>query len=297
MGAVRCLHPYCPLAGEEHPADWKEAVELLRRENVFTSDGQAARALTTLEPLGPPPTSRLQAAPVLGVPATIPRLLAACPCLVTQLDHAATADSIVHLCAVTMGEQVTAANVEEAFDIQHPARFDRPPVRPYTNPGELVEALCCEILRAGGVSEMPLDGDGWPVWGRGFVRLGRGKLHRLGSFGDVLIPAAPTNILVSCKAVAARERLLNSGIRVDTVGFGFFKDAKEFWSTTRINVLRRFGFTVIYMPRRTFDLLKDHLGSSEWEKTMNVNGSPLFRPLSRFVTDMAEVTGRVSLDL
>jgi hypothetical protein len=234
-----------------------------------------------------------------GSPTVWERLREACPCLCAQIDGDLSANSILHLCEVTIGQTVTAANVEQAFTVQHPAQFRFSPVRSYGNAGAISQSFCRAVLLDAGLQELLPGSDGWPVWATpGFIDLNHGKTSGLSSFGDFLVPAAPTNILISCKTWAARERLLNSGIRVDTVGFGFFQDAYEFWTEMRMNTLRRFGFTAIYMPGSTFDAIMAKLAAgNRTHQAVNVNAKPLFRKLSAFGSDMLQVSGRLSLAL
>jgi hypothetical protein len=139
--------------------------------------------------------------------------------------------------------------------------------------------------------------DGWPEWrSPSHLSLNAGKMTPLKMYGDILIPAAPHNLLISVKSVAARERFLVSGNRLESVGFGFFDDPSEFWSVSRMNLFKRWGFTAIYMPRDTRVAIEDHLisaGNSSF--AINVNGRPLYRALDDFGSDMRKVAGRSSL--
>lgn len=295
-----CLHPHCPMApAVGHPATWADAIAILRQCRVLRRPQDAVDLMAMTGAFGP-----LNAPAAVPIP-TIPsadlwkRLRAACPCLVTQVDNKPSADSIVHLCEITLGARVTGANVVQAFGVQHPANFLYPPVQDYTNAGQVSQAFCRAVLIEAGLPHLKPGPDKWPVWAApGFIDLNMGNTAGLSSFGDFLIPAAPTNLLISCKTWAARERLLNSGIRVDTVGFGFFQDAREFWTEMRMNTLRRFGFTVIYMPDATHGAIMARLAADgRTAQAINVNARPLYRPISTFGAEMLAVSGKLSLNL
>src|SRR5699024_702735 len=109
---------------------------------------------------------------------------------------------------------------------------------------------------------------------------------------------APHNILISVKSEAARERFVVSGNRLESVGFGFFNDAREFWTTNRMNLYKRWGFSAIYMPTDTLNALKDHLDREGTTKhSVNINGRDLFRDLATFGDDMARYAGKLSLGI
>ena len=67
------------------------------------------------------------------------------------------------------------------------------------------------------------------------------------ALGDILIPCAPTNLIISVKSEVARERLLYSANSIEGIGFGFFKEPEEFWTSSRMSLYKRMGFTAIYM--------------------------------------------------
>jgi hypothetical protein len=146
---------------------------------------------------------------------------------------------------------------------------------------------------------MPVDANGWPIWtSPAHVVLNRGKASRLKLYGDLLIPALPHNLLISVKSVSAKERLIVSGNRLESVGFGFFYYPSEFWTKSRITLFKRWGFTAIYMPVSTHAGVVEKLHSdSRASDAVNVNGRPLYRPLTEFGADMARIAGRTSLDL
>lgn len=232
-----------------------------------------------------------------GAGAAFARLLDAAPCLFTQIDATVTARGVVHLCEVTLGTRIDSANVYQAFLVQHPKQkppYLYPPVRAGASGGTIMEALCSEVLSNHGVPHMVAGANGWPVWeSKSHVSLNEGRLKVLKLYGDLLIPAAPHNLLVSVKSEVARERLVVSGNRLESVGFGFFKHPSEFWGPARISMLKRWGFVAVYMPSATLEKVKAKLAEKKREAT-NVNGRPLYRPLDEFGPDMARVAGRVT---
>jgi hypothetical protein len=106
--------------------------------------------------------------------------------------------------------------------------------------------LCSEVLRSAGIPPMELDQQKWPIWQMpGHVLLNEGKMNALRAFGDILIPCAPTNLVISVKSEAARERPLYSSKAIEGIGFGFFKEPDEFWTESRMALYKRMGFSVI----------------------------------------------------
>lgn len=160
-----------------------------------------------------------------------------------------------------------------------------------------MEALCSEVLTNHGVPHMEVGHDGWPAWvSNSHVSLNGGKLKDLKLYGDILVPAAPHNILISVKSEAARERFVVSGNRLESVGFGFFNDASEFWTTSRMNLLKRWGFSAVYMPKKTLDEIQHHLiEKGTTTHAININGRPLYRDLIQFGDDIASVAGKMSM--
>lgn len=66
----------------------------------------------------------------------------------------------------------------------------------------------------------------------------------------------------------------------------------------RMNTLRRFGFTAIYMPSSTHNAIFAKLMQEDrTAHAMNVNAKPLYRPLSSFGSDMLAISGKLSLEL
>jgi hypothetical protein len=113
-----------------------------------------------------------------------------------------------------------------------------------------------------------------------------------------MVPCAPTNLVISVKSEAARERLLYSSNSIEGIGFGFFNQASEFWSIDRMRLYKRMGFSAIYMPASTHAEVAARLaGSNTAMHAVNVNGTALYRRLDDFGADMARVVGKSSLDL
>lgn len=242
-------------------------------------------------------------APAIIKTAAFQRILDLAPCLFAQIDEKVTAAGVVHLCEVTLNTTITSANVFNAFEVQHPTiplvPFLFPPIQPGAAGGDIMEALCAEVLTNHGVPAMLVAADGWPIWTTpSHLSLNSGKMNPLKLYGDLLLPAAPHNLLISVKSEAARERFVVSGNRLESVGFGFFNDASEFWTTNRMNLLKRWGFIAVYMPQNTLQALTAHLvlkGTQQF--AININGQPLYRPLEDFGSDMARVAGKLTIDL
>ncbi len=157
--------------------------------------------------------------------------------------------------------------------------------------------LCSEVLSNESIPEMTQDPSGWPSWNMpGHILLNEGNMRSLKAFGDILIPCGPTNLVISVKSEAAKERLLYSSNAIEGVGFGFFKHPNEFWTTSRMNLYKRMGFSAIYVPDETHAKIANHLSDKKTtEHAVNVNGTPLYRPHSVFGADMRRVVGKSSL--
>lgn len=295
---MRCLHPHCPM-GNSTP-DWQTVV-CSQEANIRASD-QAAM-LDFLSQYGQLGHGVNQTPSIIMQTAAFMRVLELCPCLYAQVDIRVSAKGVVHLCEVTLNRPIDSGNVYDAFEIQHPTKtgisFSYAPVRPGAGGGDIMEALCAEVLTNHGVPPMELDPSGWPIWAsRSHLSLNAGKMSALKLYGDILIPAAPHNILISVKSEAARERFIVSGNRLESVGFGFFNDASEFWTESRMNLLKRWGFSAIYMPTNTLQLLNNKLQqNNRLSHALNINGRPLFRNLTDFGPDIAGVAGKLSFDL
>lgn len=235
--------------------------------------------------------------------AALDRLLYLCPCLYAQLDERVSARGVVHLCEVTLNCPIDSGNVYSAFQVQHPSTnpptFAYPPLLNGASGGDIMEALCSEVLTNHGVPHMDIDSNGWPIWDSDkHLSLNIGKMRDLKLYGDILIPAAPHNILVSVKSEAARERFVVSGNRLESIGFGFFNDASEFWTKSRMNLLKRWGFTAIYMPSSTLAAINSHIVSNGTQShAININGRPLYRDLAVFGSDVIRVAGKISMDI
>ena len=225
-------------------------------------------------------------------------LLALCPCLHNQVDIAPTPRAVVHFCELTLGATITSANVHDAFLVQHPRTggFNPPPLKPARDGGTVMEMLCSEVLTNEGIPAMSVDGTGWPVWSMpGHALLNEGRMNALRAFGDILVPCAPTNLVISVKSEAARERLLYSANSIEGIGFGFFNQPSEFWTVSRMTLYKRMGFSAIYLPDQTHDAIMDHLDAEGTRAhAVNINGKELYRPLTIFGEDMRRVVGRSS---
>ncbi|WP_167853468.1 hypothetical protein [Roseovarius aestuariivivens] len=237
------------------------------------------------------------------VQAHMKTLLRLCPCLVTQMDVAVDARAVVHLCELTLGFPISPANVAQAFDIQHPRgrawRF--PPFRvPTAGVGDISEFLCSDLLHNAGILRMELGADGWPDWQiPGHALMNSGKLRDLRALGDILVPCAPTNLVISVKTESARERLLYSANSIEGIGFGFFTQPDEFVTRRRIQLFKRMGFSAIYMPDATLDQVRDTLlrRREDLANVQNIYGTQLYRPHSIFTDDILRVVGRSAFDL
>jgi hypothetical protein len=162
-----------------------------------------------------------------------------------------------------------------------------------------MEALCSEVLTNHGIPHMAKTASGWPVWdSSSHVSLNTGKMRRLKLYGDILVPCAPHNLLISVKSEKARERFVVSGNRLESVGFGFFDDPSEFWTSSRMNLLKRWGFVAIYMPTDTLAAINAHLAAKRTTShATNINGEPLYRDLAEFGPHIAKVAGKISMDI
>lgn len=235
--------------------------------------------------------------------ALLKRLLDLCPCLYTQLDVRISASGVVHFCEISLQVRIVSSNVCDAFDVQHPDRTNReyiyPPIRSGAGGGDIMEALCSEVLANEGIPHMVIDSEGWPEWkAPAHVSLNIGKFSRIKLYGDILIPAAPTNLLISVKSEKARERLLVSGNRFESIGFGFFDQPSEFWTENRIRLYKRMGFTVIYMPNGTLQQITEYLIERNMlDIAININGTALYRDIVNFGSEMRSIAGKITLDL
>lgn len=294
---MRCLHPHCP--ANPQPPSWDDVVDLPELKVRAAHKPLLKAWLSQHLAAAPAHPAIAIATPPAGVPqAVIGRLLHLCPCLFNQIDEPATAEATVHFCELTLGQPITSANVHGAFLVQHPGApgYNPGPIKPCSSGGDVMEMLCSEVLAAAGIPPMPPDADGWPVWTMpGHVLMNRGAMSRLKALGDILVPCAPTNLVISVKSEAARERLLYSANSIEGIGFGFFKHANEFWTTRRMSLFKRMGFTAIYMPDETHALVQQHIAEHDQDSyAVNINGTALYRPLSTFGDDMRRVVGKSS---
>lgn len=279
-----------------HPGVWDEAVDhpalkltSARRTTVLRELSRRFGALAN------PPVARRPPSLSKG---QLKALLALCPCLFNQIKVAPSARGVVHFCEIALGERITSKNVHKAFLAQHPRapKFNPPPLRGAKSGGTIMEMLCSEVLASAGIPAMTLRADKWPEWTMpGHVLLNDGKMAALKALGDILIPCAPTNIVISVKSEVARERLLYSANAIEGVGFGFFKEPQEFWTESRMSLFKRMGFSAIYMPDGTHKAVIRHLKEKDTTRhAVNINGTDLYRPLSQFGDDMLRVLGRSS---
>jgi len=294
---MRCLHPHCP-AGHG-ASSWKEVVDSAEL-GARVQDRPALLAALMGSFNVPPAPKAVALTPPTGVLALMRRLLILCPCLFNQLDIQATADATVHFCEIALAAPITCANVYDAFLVQHPNvtshSYTIPPAKPCTNVGTISEMLCSEVLQNAGVARMPFNNDRWPEWLMpGHILLNRGKMATLKALGDILIPCAPTNLIISVKTQAARERLLYSSNSIEGIGFGFFNEPEEFWSSSRMQLFKRMGFSAIYLPDATQGAIEAKLAVEGTESlNVNINGTKLYRPMTQFSADMLRVIGRSS---
>lgn len=234
--------------------------------------------------------------------ALLERLLELCPCLYTQIPVRVSPRGVIHLCEIALGSRIVSSNVWEAFQIQHPNILGKSylvnPLLTGAAVGDIMEAMCSEVLSNEGLPELE-NALGWPIWDKlGHICLNKGKMRDVKAFGDILIPCAPSNIVISVKTESAKERLLYSSNMIEGVGFGFFKDASEFWTVSRMNLFKRMGFTVIYLPKVTLiNLFRKIIDKKVKAHAYNVNGTLLYRSLDRFGSDMRKVAGKTSLRL
>lgn len=291
-----CLHPQCPM-GHGLPS-WSEVVNDARLK-IKQNDRATVLAIlnaSSLNIIGQHYTLSLSNRSLLE------RLLQWLPCLYTQINEPTSAEAIVHLCEITLGARINSANVYDAFVIQNPSDNTRTfSIQAQYHrgvPGDISEALCSEVLNNEGLPELELDNQGWPLPGRGHISLNKGKMRDVKAFGDILIPCAPSNIIISVKTQAAKERLLYSANMIEGIGFGFFNDPKEFWTPSRMNLFKRMGFTAIYLPDNTYQAIDTRLRQKHISSlATNVNGKDLYRPLSKFGPEMVNIAGKHTLHL
>ena len=293
---MRCVHPHCPMGNGL--ADWSEVMALPE----LNAGKHAAGFEAVLNADFDRPPSKYPSPEDLpdGNNALLERLLAIAPCLVNQANVKVSARALVHLCELTLKGPVTGTNVEQAFLVQHPKKgpaFAFAPVRAFAGGGGTVmELLCSEVLASAGIPAMKPGPDNWPVWTMpGHVLLNDGKMSELQALGDILVPCAPTNLLISVKSEKARERLLYSANSIEGIGFGFFDEPEEFWTESRMQLYKRMGFSAIYMPGDTVDAIHARVGTTS--RRLNVYGTELYRPITTFAEDMNRIVGRSAFAL
>jgi hypothetical protein len=295
-----CHHPYCPL--RESPGEWTDLVD----HGILAASAAEREALSgTFKDVDSVGGAGKEVVELPFLRKTVcKRLLRLAPCLYTQVDVSVSAPGVVHLCEVTLKKPIRSDNVEEAFAIQHPKvptkQYLHPPLvpPPKQKAGAIVEEICSRLLTNEGLPPMGLVGR-WPNWKiPAHVTLNSGKFSALKLYGDILIPAAPHNILISVKTQKARERFVLSGNRLESVGFGFFNQPNEFTSVLRMKQFKRWGFLAIYMPQDTLSKVEERLlKTHSTHHAINANGTPLYRSICTFTEDMKRVAGKISLVL
>lgn len=205
LGVMICLHPYCPIGNGL--ASWQDVVNDARlkvragERGALLANLNAAR----LNVIGNPYAFQVQNQALLG------RMLKWMPCLHTQINEPTSADAIVHLCEITLGARINSANLYNAFVIQNPSDLSKTfTVNAQLHmgvAGDISEALCSEVLTNEGLPELKLNDDGWPILAHGHISLNKGKMRQVKAFGDILIPCAPSNIIISVKTQTAKEGL------------------------------------------------------------------------------------------
>lgn len=293
---MRCIHPHCP-AGNGL-SDWAAVAADPR---VKLQQGEKAGFVAHMNShYGVAPTTLASSRPLPPISvAARKRLLKEAPCLFNQLSENATPRAIIHFCELTLGTPIVASNAWDAFLIQHPTQgpsFMHSLHGRSGDGGTVMELLCSEVLTNEGIPEMPEASNGWPDWRMpGHALMNEGKLQRWKALGDILIPCAPTNLIISVKTQSARERLLYSSNSIEGIGFGFFDQPNEFWTVRRMTLFKRMGFSAIYLPDDTYAAVMAHLSSHGTAvHATNINGAALYRPISIFGEDMRRVVGRSS---
>ena len=300
---MECLHPFCPIG--TGAGNWDEVAETVVPPRASGRARKVAGLAAALNrDFNLPPAAIATALPLpTRIQAHLDTLLNLCPCLVNQLDSSVSASAVVHLCELTLVARISSANIGQAFAIQHPngRAWRYPPFRvPTASVGEISELLCSDLLANEGVPRMGLNPDKWPDWQvPGHALLNKGALRDLRALGDILIPCAPTNLLISVKTESARERLLYSANSIEGIGFGFFNQADEFVTRRRIQLFKRMGFSAIYMPDDTLEQIEAELArrGEDIADVQNIYGTQLYRPHSIFTSDMRRIVGRSAFDL
>lgn len=300
---MECLHPFCPMG--TGALNWAVVAEQAIPSGARKRPQAIADLVTALDRdfgLAPGNQAKNMSKPTIVI-AHFKALLDLCPCLVTQIDIPVSAQAVVHLCELTLGAPISSDNIGKAFAIQHPKsrNWRYPPFRkPTAGVGDISEFLCSDLLANEGIPRMKSVKGAWPDWKvPGHALLNKGSLRDIRALGDILIPCAPTNLLISVKTESARERLLYSANSIEGIGFGFFNQPDEFVTKRRIQLFKRMGFSAIYMPDATLDQVRVLLDkrNEDLADVQNIYGTQLYRPHSIFTADMKRVVGRSAFDL
>lgn len=131
-----------------------------------------------------------------------------------------------------------------------------------------------------------------------FFKVGNNSVN---SYGDFVLMCLPNNLWLSVKSNFARERLLASGYSNDILGVGYFQDAKEFTSLTRIRNFQRAGFLAMYCPdlpisekqisdnTNTYKEIVTYYKEQDITFPLNINGQPFIRKLSDLFNDLSKL--------
>ena len=104
--------------------------------------------------------------------------------------------------------------------------------------------------------------------------------------GDFGLVGNPFNIMISVKSYTSKERAINSGsgsYYCSTILYGHFleKTYKDYNKIERLLSYKLRGFTSIYMPKMTYQML-----SNEALNVKNINGNSLIRKIENLGTDI-----------
>lgn len=126
----------------------------------------------------------------------------------------------------------------------------------------------------------------------------RNSISAVQSYGDFVLMCLPNNLWLSVKSNFARERLLASGYTTDIIGVGFFTDAKEFTSQSKIRNFSKVGFLAMYVPDipitddqvtsglSTYEEIENYYLHVGINMPKNINGTEFIRKLSSIYDDV-----------